>query len=137
MYRKTIKYTDYNGQEREDTFYFNLNKAELVLWEGSTKGGMRALYEKIIETKDTETLIRLFADIICRSYGEKSVDGKNFRKSPEILENFKSTEAYSTLFMELATNDQAATEFLNGVMPSDLVEEANKEAAQPTMMPAT
>lgn len=126
MYKKVIKYTDYNGVDREETFYFNLNKAELVKWEGSTSGGMKALYDQIIQTEDKEALIGLFETIIQRSYGEKSVDGKRFMKSPEILANFTSTEAYSNLFMELASDDKAATAFMNGIMPADLLAEAAK-----------
>lgn len=126
MYKKIIKYTDYNGVEREEPFYFNLNKAELVKWEGSTVGGMRAMYDKIIRTKDQEQLIKLFETIIQRAYGEKSDDGRRFMKSPEILANFVCTEAYSNLFMELASNDLAASEFMNGIMPADLLDEAKK-----------
>lgn len=126
MYKKVIKYTDYNGVDREETFYFNLNKAELVKWEGSTSGGMKALYDQIIQTEDKEALIGLFETIIQRSYGEKSIDGKRFMKSPEILANFTSTEAYSNLFMELASDDKAATAFMNGIMPADLLAEAAK-----------
>lgn len=129
MYKKVIKYTDYNGVEREEPFYFNLNKAELIRWEGSTVGGMREMYDKIIQTQDQEALIALFETIIQRSYGEKSPDGKRFMKSPEILANFTSTEAYSELFMELASNDVSAAEFMNGIMPAELLEAARKEQA--------
>lgn len=137
MYKKVIKYTDYNGVEREEPFYFNLNKAELVKWEGSTLGGMRAMYDKIIAAQDKEALISLFETIIQRAYGEKSPDGKRFMKSPEILANFTSTEAYSNLFMELASNDESAAAFMEGIMPADLLAEAQKENAQPALTPAT
>lgn len=130
MYKKVIKYTDYNGVEREEPFYFNLNKAELVKWEGSTLGGMRAMYDKIIAAQDKEALISLFETIIQRAYGEKSADGKRFMKSPEILANFTSTEAYSNLFMELASNDEAASAFMEGIMPADLLAEAQKAASE-------
>lgn len=126
MYKKVIKYTDYNGVEREEPFYFNLNKAELVKWEGSTVGGMRGMYDKIIQAQDREALISLFENIIQKAYGEKSPDGKRFMKSPEILANFTSTEAYSNLFMELASDDIAANEFMSGIMPPDLLEQAKK-----------
>lgn len=137
MYKKVIKYTDYNGVEREEPFYFNLNKAELVKWEGSTLGGMRAMYDKIIAAQDKEALISLFETIIQRAYGEKSPDGKRFMKSPEILANFTSTEAYSNLFMELASNDESASAFMEGIMPADLLAEAKKEGAQSALAPAT
>lgn len=128
MYKKVIKYTDYNGVEREEPFYFNLNKVELVKWEGSTVGGMRAMYDRIIAAQDKESLISLFETIIQRAYGEKSADGKHFMKSPEILAKFTSTEAYCNLFMELASNDEAASAFMEGIMPADLLEAARKEA---------
>ena len=128
MYKKVIKYTDYNGVEREEPFYFNLNKAELVKWEGSTVGGMRAMYDKIIAAQDKEALISLFETIIQKAYGEKSADGKRFMKSPEILSNFIATEAYSNLFMELASDDKAASAFMEGIMPADLLEAVQKEA---------
>lgn len=126
MYKKVIKYTDYNGVEREEPFYFNLNKAELVKMEGSTTGGMREMYNKIITAKDQAALINLFEMIIQKAYGEKSADGKRFMKSPEILANFTSTEAYSNLFMELASDDESATAFMNGIMPADLLAEVEK-----------
>ncbi len=137
MYKKVIKYTDYNGVEREEPFYFNLNKAELVKWEGSTLGGMRAMYDKIIAAQDKEALIALFETIIQRAYGEKSADGKRFMKSPEILANFTSTEAYSNLFMELASNDESASAFMEGIMPSDLMKAAQEEANKPALASAT
>lgn len=130
MYKKLIKYTDYNGVEREEPFYFNLNKAELVKWEGSTTGGMRAMYDNIIAAQDKEALISLFETIIQKAYGEKSADGKRFMKTPEILQNFIATEAYSNLFIELASNDEAATEFMNGIMPPDLLEAAQNAKAE-------
>ena len=126
MYKKVIKYTDYNGVEREEPFYFNLNKAELVKMEGSTVGGMREMYNKIITAKDKAALINLFEMIIQKAYGEKSADGKRFMKSPEILANFTSTEAYSNLFMELASDDVSAAAFMNGIMPADLLAEVEK-----------
>ena len=130
MYKKMIKYTDYDGNEREEPFYFNLNKAEVVKWEGMTNGGLRKLMEKIIQTIDQAALITIFEDIIGKAYGEKSPDGKFFRKTPEILENFKSTEAYSNLFMELASSDEAASEFINSILPEELLEAARQAEAE-------
>lgn len=130
MYKKLIVYKDYNGNERKEFFYFNLTKVELSKWEVDTSGGMREVLENIIKTQDRKGLVELFDDVIRRSYGEKSSDGKYFMKSEEILQRFISTEAYTTLFMELASNDTAASEFINGIMPPELLEEARKEAAK-------
>jgi len=119
MLKQTIKYTDYDGNEREEDFYFNLSKAELVEMEMSTKGGLETLIKKIVAEQDTSRIIAIFKDIICKAYGEKSLDGKHFRKSPELTADFTQTEAYSELFMKLATDSDAAAAFINGILPSD------------------
>lgn len=117
MIRKTIKYTDYDGEEREEDFYFNLSKAELMEMQLTTPGGMEQLINKITKEKDTKRLWEIFKDIICRSYGEKSPDGKRFVKSPELTQAFLQTEAFTELIMELATNADTAAEFMNGIVP--------------------
>lgn len=124
MLKKRIKYTDYNGEEREEDFYFNLSKAEIVEMELSTEGGLKNLIERITDTRDMPQLIALFKKLIKMSYGEKSPDGKRFIKSEELSDAFTQTDAYSELFMELATDDNAASEFVNGIVPPDLAKEA-------------
>lgn len=128
MLKKRIKYTDYNGEQREEDFYFNLSKAEIIEMELSTTGGLKNMIEKITDTRDMPQLIALFKKLIMKSYGEKSPDGKRFIKSTELSDAFMQTEAYSELFMELATNDDAASEFVNGIIPPDLAADAAREA---------
>lgn len=135
MYGKKMKYINYNGEERERKFYFNLNKAELLEMELSTNGGYETYINRIIETRDQAELIRIFKDLILRSYGVKSDDGERFIKNQQLIDEFVQTEAYSDLFMELATNAEAATEFVNGIIPPALAVEVQKELAkqkQPT-----
>lgn len=130
MLKKTITYTDYDGNERTEDFYFNLSKAELAEMELSAVGGMENLIKKIINSKDGEQIVKLFKDLILRSYGEKSLDGKRFIKNDEIREAFSQTEAYSDLFMELATNTDSAIEFVNGIIPGDVkVDKTQVESA--------
>lgn len=117
MLKKTIKFTDFDGIEREETFYFNLTKAEVAEMELSEKGGLGKLLEKIVAEKDNGKILDYFKDFIKRSYGEKSLDGRKFMKSPEILADFMATEAYSVLFMELAENPDAAAKFVNAIIP--------------------
>ena len=119
MYKKTIKYTDYDGNEREEDFYFNLSKAELMEMEMGTTGGMRKMLEKIVSAQDTAKIIEMFKLIILKAYGEKSDDGKRFIKSKELSEAFSQTEAYSILFTELATDSQAASYFVNAIIPKE------------------
>ena len=120
MIAKKIKFTDYNGVEREETFYFNLSKAELTEMEMGTAGGLAEMINKIVETKNIPEIIKIFKDLIFKAYGEKSADGKRFIKSEELSIAFSQTEAYSELFMELAMNAEKAAEFMNGVIPNDL-----------------
>ena len=128
MLKKVIKYTDYNGVEREEEKYFNFNKAELMEMELTTVGGLSGLIEKIIQTKDYPSLVKMFKGLILDSYGEKSADGIQFEKSDSIRKRFEQSEAYSELFMELATNSESAANFVNGIIPKDLRDQVAKEA---------
>lgn len=118
MLKKTITYTDYNGSERTEDFYFNLTKAEVVEMEMSTTGGLAEMIKKIVAAQDAPSIIAIFKKLILKAYGEKSPDGKRFIKSDEISIAFSQTEAYSQLFMELATDADKAAEFVNGITPN-------------------
>ena len=120
MLKKTITYTDYNGIERTEDFYFNLSKAELMEMELSATGGLGDAIQKIISAKDNPAIVKIFKDMILKAYGEKSADGKRFVKSSDISAGFEQTEAYSILFMELATDADAAASFINSIIPKDL-----------------
>lgn len=124
MLKKTITYTDYNGVERTEDFYFNLSKAEIMEMELGVSGGYAEMLKSIVNANDAPTLIKIFKDLVLRAYGEKSADGKRFIKSDAISEAFSQTEAYSILFMELATNADEAAKFVNGIVPSDLSQKA-------------
>ena len=117
MLKKVITYTDYDGVERTETFNFNFTKAEVAEMEMSTEGGLAKKIEKIVEAKDQKEIIALFKEIVLNAYGEKTADGRRFVKSQEIRDAFAQTEAFSELFMELATNTDAAIAFLNGIIP--------------------
>ena len=133
MLKKTITYTDYNGTERTENFYFNLSKAELIEMELSTEGGLAEMMKRITEAKDAPAIIRLFKELVLKSYGVKSDDGRRFIKSEELSEGFSQTEAYAQIFMELATDDEAAAAFINNVMPKDLVNQVSEQiTALPT-----
>lgn len=134
MYKITEKYTDYDGNERTEDFYFNLTKAELTDMELTTEGGLSAMLNRIIAAKDTAKLISVFKDLILKSYGQKSGDGRRFIKSEELTKEFTEVPAYSQIYLRLATNDKAATEFVNNVIPKDLVQQAKD--AQGNVIPA-
>lgn len=120
MIKKTITYSDYNGYERTEDFYFNLTEAEIMEMELSTAGGLAEMIKKIVAAQDAPSIIKIFKDLILKAYGEKSPDGKRFIKNDELRESFSQTEAYSQLFMELAMNADEAGKFVNGIIPSDM-----------------
>jgi len=120
MLKKLIKYTDYNGNERQENFYFNLNKAELMEMETEVTGGMRQLLESIMEKQDIPKIMSAFKTIILKAYGEKSPDGRLFNKSAELSNAFTHTEAYNVLYMELLSDAKKAAAFINALMPEDM-----------------
>ena len=120
MLKITKTYTDYNGNERTEDFWFNLTKAECMEMNLSTEGGLDAYLQKIVDTKDVPKLVKQFKDLVLASYGEKSPDGRRFMKNDEIRQAFTETEAYSLIFMELATDADAAIKFVNGIVPQGL-----------------
>lgn len=118
MLKKTIKYTDYNGTERTEDFYFNLTQSEVTKMELSIAGGLVEKINRIIAAQDGAEIIALFEDIILKAYGEKSPDGKYFEKSEEKSKQFSLTPAYDQIFMLLVTNADEAAAFINGIVPS-------------------
>ena len=124
MRKETITYTDYNGVERKEDFFFNLTKAEIMEMEMTTTGGMAEMIQKIVNAQDAPSIIKIFKEIVLKAYGEKSADGKRFIKSEEISTAFAQTEAYSQLFMKLATDAEAASKFINEIVPADVAQQA-------------
>lgn len=117
MLKETIKYTDYDGNEREEDFYFNLSKAEVVEMEMSTAGGMEKMIQNIIASQDSARIVEVFKEIVKKAYGVKSADGRRFIKGPEITDSFVQTEAYSDLFIHLASDADYAARFIRGILP--------------------
>ena len=128
MLKKTITYNDYNDVERTEDFYFNLSKAEIMEMEMGTTGGLAEMINKIVQTQDAPAIIKVFKDLILKAYGERSADGKRFeKKNGSLAEAFAETEAYSQLFMELATDADAAARFVNGIIPKDMQQDVQKQ----------
>ena len=120
MIKKTIKYVDFNGTEREEDFYFHLSKSELLELSISKSGGLDVLMERLIKQKDVKEIFSIIKEFILRSYGEKSDDGKVLLKSDEISHRFMCTEAYDVLFTELVEDSNKALDFINGILPEDV-----------------
>jgi len=130
MLKKTITYRDFNDNERTEDFYFNLTAAEITEMEMSTTGGLAEMIQQIVKAQDMPAILKVFKDLVLRSYGVKSADGRRFIKSEEISKEFAQTNAYSQLFMELAGDAEKASAFVNGIVPNVPVQTtANKPAA--------
>lgn len=129
MIKQTITYTDYNGNERTEEYWFNLSKAELLRLETTTKGGFQKMLENAVASEDNYRIIEVFEDLIKHAIGMKTPDGKYFKKSKEFTEDFVQSEAYSTLLFDLLQDADKANAFIRGIMPTDLMAQA--EAALP------
>lgn len=119
MLKKTVTYTDYNGVERTEDLYFNLTTAEITEMEMSVSGGLTGMINRVVAAQDAPSIIKVFKELILKAYGEKSADGKRFIKSEELSTAFSQTEAYSMIFMELATDEKAAAKFIEGIIPPE------------------
>ncbi len=121
MRKETITYVDYNGEKRTEDHWFNLSKAEIMEMEMSTAGGLAETIQRVVAAQDAPSIIKIFKELILKAYGVKSIDGKKFIKIDQdghrLADDFAQTEAYSELFMKLATNSDAASEFVNGIIP--------------------
>jgi len=129
MFKKVIKFEDFNGNPREETFYFNLSKAELMEMELSTQAGVEEMIRMLIATKDNAKIMQIFKDLILKSYGIKSEDGTRFIKSQELREAFEQSNAYSELFMEMITEPEMQAAFINGVISGVNMPEMKEEDA--------
>lgn len=133
MYKKTISYTDFDGNERTEDFYFNLTASELTKRELITPGGWSNQLEKISKSNDPAEIITAFNEIIDMAYGVKSDDGRSFKKSKQITDDFKQTAAYDELMMSFLTDTDSAVEFVNAIIPD--VSKYTANASQPNLKP--
>lgn len=130
MYIKKIKFKDFNDNEREQDFYFNLRKDELAKLTAKYGQNFEQRVRNMAMNDDKAGLYKLFEDLIKSSYGSKSEDGLHFRKSDEIWNDFYDSPAYEALFMEIMTDSDVATAFFKGIMPKDIAEKVEEELAK-------
>ena len=125
MLKKRISYVDYDGNERTEDFYFNLDRRELSEMNYQVDGGLDKMLQRIIDSQDTRRIVEFFTDLIKKSYGKKSPDGRRFIKNEEVLEDFLQTEAYTELYMELIGDADKASAFVRGIIPKQLLDAAD------------
>lgn len=121
MYKKIIKYTDYNGEERKEPFYFNLEEVDIMRYQFEKDGGYKNYLTRLLATNKTSEAFEIFEKFIADSYGVKSDDGRTFIKNEKVLNDFKQSRAYSVLLMELMTKEGEADKFFEGIMPAAMI----------------
>lgn len=131
MFKETVKYTDFDGNQREEDLYFHLSPAEMTQLQYSVKGGLKAKLEEAMKLQDGSAMMEFFVQIVKKAYGRKSPDGRKFEKSEEIYADFEQTNAYVELFMKLVTDEAFANRFISAVLP-DMSKYANQPAAAAT-----
>ena len=129
MYCKKIKYTNFNGETVEDEEYFHINKTDLskLQIKGFENMPYKDALQKVIKEKDMFRILVMYADLILSAYGKKSEDGSTFVKNDEIRTKFEQSAAFEALLDEITQNEDAAKEFINNILPKDIVEEVNKQ----------
>lgn len=129
MLKKVIKFTDFNGVEKEETHYFHLSRSELTRMTMSEYGAMDERLKKIVDAKDSAKIMDQFHDLLRLSYGVKTPDGRFIKKDHGqiLFDEFESSAAYDEIFMELCTNPTSAAEFARGILPEDMRAEAEKQ----------
>jgi hypothetical protein len=126
MIKKDISYTDYDGNKREETYWFHLSKPELVAMTAEHKGFEEYLKE-LAAAQNYSEMMTVYRNMIARSVGQRSEDGRRFVRTEAITEDFMQSAAFEQLFMDLMSNADAATAFARGLLPADLVEEVKEE----------
>ena len=139
MLKKRMTYEDFNGETRTEDFWFHMSEVDLLEMDTKYPGGMQGFIQKMIDTKDSAEMFKLAKEIIEMSFGQKSLDGRTFEKSPEITRSFTQTQAYVDLFMEIGTDAEKASEFIKGIMPAKIVAAAlaHSEGQGDILAPAT
>lgn len=135
MIKETIKYTDFNGNERSEDLYFHLSKADLIELQAKYRGGLKGFLERIVAEQDTEKVYALLTELIMMSCGKRSDDGSRFIKNDQIREEFKSSEAFSEIIMSFFTDVEKLTAFINGIIPHDLADQLAKMGQAPDPRP--
>ena len=116
MIKKTVTYTDWDGEQVTEDLYFNLNKAEMMELNKRYNGALDKYLKRAQERKQYVKLGVFYKDLILKAYGVKSTDGKRFEKSEEAARDFFQSVAFDTLFDEVLESPEAAEALVNGML---------------------
>lgn len=131
MLTKSVKYKDFDGNERIENLQFHLSKVELIEMSldlpdevsetiGNDPNNIdETAAMRILETLGGKGILDFIKKLLLESYGIKSADGRSFEKSEELSRKFSQTLAFDELIMELMSNEEAAANFVNAIIPAD------------------
>lgn len=129
MFNTPLSYTDFFGENRTKTLYFNLNETEVTMLQLSENGGLSTLYQTFLDAQDWASLTAAFEKVLLLAYGERQADGDIFMKSDEIRNRFKCSAAYNAMFQKLMNEPDFARKFFMGIMPPNVQAEYKKNPA--------
>ena len=129
MLERTFEYIGYDGQPKKDTYYFDLNEAELFEMDLSSIYGFKGQMERLLKEERTAEIVDMFKGIILGAVGEVSPDGRRFIKNDKIREDFHRSKAYSKLFVELVSSGEKFAEFLRGAIPEEIRQKMEEDDA--------
>lgn len=118
MFKHNIEYVDFNGNDRNEDFYFHLSSPEVIRLEAKLGAPIQDYIGNLREQQDLSSLIAFLEDIILTAYGRKTSDGKSFIKNQELRVEFEYSQAYAELFEEMVSNPTLAQKFGEGVSAS-------------------
>lgn len=134
MLKKKITYTDYNGMERNDNFYFNMTEREVVMLLAQLGvDDLKEYTNKLVESGDSKAMFSFIDNIILSSIGAKSEDGKRFVKNKLIRDDFEQSEAYNVLFMDFLQNPSTASSFASAIVAKAKAKPSLADAYKPTV----
>ena len=135
MIKKTVNYFDFDNNAVTETLYFNLNQHELIevaldipddvsktVGTDPNNFDKEAVATGLLEKMGQKGIMGFVKDLLIKSYGVKSEDNRRFIKTPEMATEFSQSIAFDTIFMELMSDDKAAADFVNGVIPANVIE---------------
>lgn len=141
MLKHRITYVDFNGGERNEDFYFNLTTKELLELDKSVEGGFKNGLTNMLSKQDVYSIYELIQRMILKAYGQKSEDGRFFKKTPEIAEEFENSAAFQAMLDDFIANPETANSFVTGILPKDLREKLDSDttgnASASVLAPAT
>ena len=116
MVKKVVTCKDYDGNEYQETCWFDLSRADLIEMDLEEKGFIAKL-EGIAKSGDSQAMYKVFKNVLLKAYGVRPADNPRlFVKNDKVREEFFQSPAYSEFLMELMSDLDAAKDFFAGVV---------------------